>query len=327
MALPTLNWKFVGCTSAGANTVSGFLEAFYQLTQLEFYADGEERVPGVDCAWLWDKSPSVGAVTAVYGISPFAQSGSLGIRYILAGDGTSPTARLTPDTTVASNVVWLGMNRGTGVTYSSWSAAQPFGSGFSGFWKCFYQVTVPNSVFLWESQETTCVGIVTNTGNIQIAQFGALYDPLTATGVETDGRLYFMQTPGVNGIFSANFWLSNPNQAQGTWGNYNVTDGANHLGRFTPGATSVSGAIRLENFGGSSNIASSASGRAVLYPFHVCSVVSGSSPGSFVGQSRSAYLSAGVQSMAVHKTQDGATIGYGNAPSTFITQPGVLLKA
>lgn len=295
MALPTLNWKFVGARTGTAASLSAFMDAVYQLGQATTYADGTSRTPGTGSAWTWNRELSGPNTVAAYGTPPTAAS--FGMRYILAGDGVSaPTTLLTPDT-ANIGTVYMGMNRGTGA-YGTWSAAQPFTSGFSGYWRGFGGPfsSIPVA-YLYESQEA-CVIVLTNaTGAVQIGQFGALYDPLTASGVEADGRLYFLQTPGF-GVNLGATWLSASNGSAGTWGNHSITANQSHCGYFNPGLTTVTSCLRGVNF--AANPWLDFNGDLIQFPFYV---VNGT--GAFVGQARNAYVVRDYVCTSIIK--DGAT--------------------
>ena len=313
MALPTLNWKFVGSQRAVSTALTAFNAAMYQLGQSTLYADGTTRTPGSGSAWTWSRELSGPNTVAVYGTPPTAAS--FGMRYILAGDGVAaPATILAPDTAITTTV-YMGMNRGVGA-YGTWTAAQPFTSGFSGYWRGFGPFSVAPVIYLYESQEA-CVLVVTNaTGAVQIGQFGALFDPLTASGVEADGRLYVMQTPGFNVNLTAT-WLSSASSAAGAWGNHSTTATQSHCGYFSPGLTTVTTCSRGVNYTATPWL--SMGGNLVPLPFYV---VNGA--GAFVGEARNAYVVRDYMATAVVKS-GATTLGYATGYATTVVGDAVMV--
>jgi hypothetical protein len=51
MALPTLNWKYVGALNHVVSSINSALDAVYTLGTSVTYADGSPRVPGTGSAW------------------------------------------------------------------------------------------------------------------------------------------------------------------------------------------------------------------------------------------------------------------------------------
>ena len=242
MALPDLNWRFVGTRAfVGGNFVAG-LDAAYDLGIATVYADGTARVPGTGSAWTWAREQSAGTTVAAYGNPPV---NALSFRYIIAGTtGVSAPTMLTPDSWLASTVMY-GMQRNAGA-FTTWSSATPFtNAGFSGYWKGSRQFTTfaIDSVAMWESQEGCVIqyGLSSNGATSTIG-LGALIDPLSvnASNAESDGRLYMMFGSGSANATSAT-WASLASGAGGTWGAGGPSDGNNHSGVFAPGTAVMYG--------------------------------------------------------------------------------------
>ena len=81
MALPTLNWKYVGALNHTVSSINSALDAVYTLGTAVTYADGSVRVPGTGSAWTWNREIS-GVTVAAYGAPP---TNALGFRYIIGG--------------------------------------------------------------------------------------------------------------------------------------------------------------------------------------------------------------------------------------------------
>lgn len=246
MALTPLNWKYIGTATLASSTVPNMLDAIYTLGTATTYANGTTRTPGSNSAWTWARQQIAGTTEAAYGNPP---TNALGMRYIVGG--TTSTARaytlLTPDNATAVNLIVAGMNRGSG-TFGNWYDAQPFTSGFSGYWRTsrLFSSVSYDRVAMWESQEGCIVQmfVSSNAATTSIAAFGALIDPLsTAAGTaESDGRIYCMSTQGGTTNLSAT-WAGLGAADGGFFGHYALAHVA-HFGAFNNGATTVTGLVR-----------------------------------------------------------------------------------
>jgi hypothetical protein len=246
MALTPLNWKYVGTATLASSTVPNMLDAIYTLGTATTYANGTTRTPGSNSAWTWARQQISGTTEAAYGNPP---TNALGMRYILGG--TTSTARaytlLTPDTTTSVNCIVAGMNRGSGA-YGNWYDAQPFTSGFSGYWRAsrLFSAIAYDRVAMWESQEGCIIQmfIASSAASTSTLAIGALIDPLsTAAGTaESDGRIYCMSAQGSTTNMSAT-WASIGAADGGFLGHYTVNI-SSHFGAFNNGATTVTGLIR-----------------------------------------------------------------------------------
>lgn len=246
MALTPLNWKYIGTATLASSTVPNMLDAIYTLGTATTYANGTTRTPGSNSAWTWARQQIAGTTEAAYGNPP---TNALGMRYIVGG--TTSTARaytlLTPDNATAVNLIVAGMNRGSG-TFGNWYDAQPFTSGFSGYWRTsrLFSSVSYDRVAMWESQEGCIVQmfVSSNAATTSIAAFGALIDPLsTAAGTaESDGRIYCMSTQGGTTNLSAT-WAGLGPADGGFFGHYALAHVA-HFGAFNNGATTVTGLVR-----------------------------------------------------------------------------------
>lgn len=246
MPLAALNWKYVGTATLGSSFVNNMLDAIFTLGTATTYANGNTRTPGTASAWTWLRQQISGTTEAVYGNPP---TNALGMRYILGG--TISTARaysvLTPDTTTSTQVIVAGMNRGSGA-FGNWYDAQPFTSGFSGYWRSgrLFSAVAYDRVAMWESQEGCIIQMFQAASAVtsSIVTFGALIDPLSTTAGtgESDGRIYSMSVSGSTTNLSAT-WASIGAADGGFLGHYTV-NGAAHFGAFNNGATTVTGLIR-----------------------------------------------------------------------------------
>jgi len=241
MALTALNWKYVGITTVGASFVDQMMDAIHVLGTKTTYANGATRTPGTGSAWTWTRPTE-----AVYGNPP---TNALGMRYILGG--TNATVRayplLAPDTATATSILVAGMNRGSGA-FGNWYDAQPFTSGFSGYWRAsrLFSAVTYDRVAMWESQESCIIQMYnsTNAATSSIVTFGAIIDPLSSSaGVcESDGRIYSMSVQGSTTNLSAT-WAAIGAADGGLLGHYNVNATA-HFGAFNNGATTITQLIR-----------------------------------------------------------------------------------
>lgn len=316
MALPALTWKYVGAQSF-VSGIANSHDAVYALGTAVTYADGSARTPGSGSAWTWAREVS-GSTVAVYGNPP---TNALSMRYIIAGD-TSTTAYtfLTPDTTGTANIVVCGMNRSSGA-YTTWTNAQPFTSGFSGYWRGTraFATLAYDSVSMWESPEGCMLQYaVASTGVTSVVIFGAVIDPLnTAAGTcESDGRLY---------VFSGCGSASTPTSvflATATEGPFSHTasNTTAHCGIFSPGTTTVVPATRFGTWQPSGAFLA-LNGDIVRLPF---SYVNASN--AFLGQARSIYLIRDAQSR-LRWDNAGTPIGYIVGASINASQDCYLLTA
>lgn len=243
MALPDLNWRFVGTRAfVGGNLVAA-QDALYDLGIAVTYADGTARVPGTGSAWTWAREQSVGTTVACYGNPPV---NALAFRYIIGGTvGLSAPTVLTPDGAAIANCLYYGMQRNAGA-YTTWTSATPFtNAGFSGYWRATRTfATLMDSVSMWESQETCAIqwGLSSN-GSTSTTGFGALIDPLStnASNAESDGRLYMMFGSGSTSATSATWASLTGGSSGGSWGTGGSASGGNHSGVFAPGTAVMYG--------------------------------------------------------------------------------------
>jgi hypothetical protein len=243
MALTPLTWKFVG-TRTSASTIDAIIDAVYLLGTATTYANGTARTPGSGDAWTWAREQIAGVTEAAYGNPP---TNALGMRYIIGG---STTARaytfLTPETATLTNCVVAGMNRSSGA-YTSWYNAQPFTSGFSGYWRASRALTsmAYDRVSMWESAEGCVISFYTAAlaSSTSHLAMGALIDPMsTASGVaESDGRIYCMSTQGSTTNLNA-LWGNIQAADGGFFGHYNVNGGA-HFGAFNNALTTITAGL------------------------------------------------------------------------------------
>ena len=310
MALPDLNWYYVGARTFGYKpNVFGAVEAVWRLGNSAVYADGTARVPGVGSAWTWFNELSGSDVTATYGTPPI---NPLSMAYLIAGStaGVAPGSVganiLTPDTVYAANVVYYGMNRQAG-PFVSWTAANPFTAAntFSRYWRG--TAAIPGtygSVSMWECQEAVAVQYTSWAAGTSTVVMGALFDPLSyQTGIscETDGRLYYMFGTGSAFGMSAP-WLSGIGGSGevGVLGNHYAVANQFHAGYFLPGTNTISTTSRFGSLTPTASLLS-ANGAMPMIPWSIRDQTSG----NFLGQSRNFYMVR--DSTTQYEPRQGAT--------------------
>ena len=310
MALPDLNWRYVGTRTFASGNLVAALNAAYDLGIAVTYSDGTVRVPGTGSAWTWAREQSAGTTVAAYGNPP---TNTLGFRYIIGGStGAATPTMLTPET-YTTNLILYAMQRSAGA-YTTWTSATPFtNAGFSGYWRATrtFALLAYDVVSMWESQEGCALQwAATSDGSTSTVGFGALFDPLSvaATNAETDGRLYMMFGAGSNAATSTT-WASVSNGGpSSTWGAGAAAGGASHAGVFAPGtAVMLGGAGAQTNRFGTflqSTTFTSTSGALPLI-----NVVITSQTGGFLGQSRQWYITKN-QVSRVALNLGGTTVGW-----------------
>lgn len=294
MALPDLNWKFVGTRAIGYNlTMSNMLDGIWTLGTSLVYADGTSRI-GSPSAWSWGKQTTGSTVVAAYGSPPI---NPLEMRYIVGGSATAgalPVARIaSPDNgAFQTNTLYYGMNRQSGA-FVGWDQANPFtnAGGFSGYWAGIPAVGA-NSPFsyilMWESQEAVALQIISYLGDSCAIVMGALFDPLSyQTGIscETDGRLYYMYGSGTVTRMETD-WLSLTGATnEQVLGGHSGTANQYHGGYFLPGTNTLKTTARFGNLFPTDALLSM-NNNYPLIPFSALDSVSG----NFIGQSRNFYM-------------------------------------
>lgn len=299
MALSALNWKYVGVQSF-VSGIANSHDAVYTLGTAATYADGSARTPGSGSAWTWAREVS-GSTVAAYGTPP---TNALSMKYIIAGDTTTTAYTfLAPDTAGQANLVVCGMNRASGA-YTTWTNAQPFTSGFSGFWRGTraFSLVAYDSVSMWESQEACILQYSSAaTGVTSTLFFGAVIDPLnTAAGTcESDGRLYVFSGCGSGSTVSSVFLSTSTDGPFSHLG----TAQTQHCGIFSPGTTTVVPVNRFGTFQPSSTFIA-VNGDIVRLPFSFVN-----SSNNFIGQARSIYIVRDAQSR-LRWDNAGTVVGY-----------------
>jgi hypothetical protein len=322
MPLPALNWRFVGDLAFTPGSINAGLDGLYTLGTATTYADGTARTPGTGSAWTWNREVS-GVTVAAYGNPP---TNALNFRYIVGGTvGAVAYPILTPDAVTQVNTLVYGMNRSSGA-FTSWGNAQPFTSGFSSYWRAtraFSAVTY-DTVALWESQEGCVIqyGVI-STGAASSVQFGALFDPLSSAGAnsESDGRLYAMCGSG-SSTTTANNWLSSGNAM---FGEGSVTANDYHAGIFAPGTTVMFGGagVQTKRFGNFTVTTEYFSGSGDVPRVPLCVT---STAGAFLGQGRGIYITRDTMSRTT-LMNGAAPVGYIVSASLIAPQDAVLLGA
>jgi len=323
MPLPALNWRYVGQVAFSPSSINAGLDGLYSLGTATTYTDGTARTPGTGSAWTWNREVS-GVTVAVYGNPP---TNALGFRYILGGAvGAVAYPILTPDAVTQVNTLVYGMNRSSGA-FTTWSAAQPFTSGFSNYWRATrsFATVAYDTVALWESQEGCVIQFgVISTGAASSVQFGALFDPLSAAAAnsESDGRLYAMCGSGSSTTTVSN-WLNAGGNSM--FGEGSVTANDYHAGIFAPGTAVMFGGagVQTKRFG-TFNVTSdyaAADGSVPRVPLYAFSTA-----GAFLGQGRAIYIARDTMSRVTVRN-GAAAVGYVVSASLTAPQDAVLLGA
>ena len=323
MPLPALNWKFVGDLAFTPGSINSGLDGLFTLGTATTYADGTTRTPGTGSAWTWLREVS-GVTVAAYGNPP---TNALNFRYIIGGTvGAVAYPILTPDVATQVNTLVYGMNRSSGA-FTTWSAAQPFTSGFSNYWRATrsFATVAYDTVALWESQEGCVIQFgVISTGAASSVQFGALFDPLSAAAgnCESDGRLYAMCGSGSLTTTVSNWLNAGGNSMFGEGG---TAQNDYHAGIFAPGTAVMFGGagVQTKRFGTFSVTSdyAAADGSVPRVPLCVTSTA-----GAFLGQGRGIYIAR--DTMSYTTVRNGATpVGYIVSASLIAPQDAVLLGA
>ena len=323
MPLPALNWRFVGSLAFTPGSINAGLDALYTLGTATTYTDGTVRVPGTGSAWTWLREVS-GVTVAVYGNPP---TNALNFRYIIGGTvGAVAYPILTPDTVTQVNTLVYGMNRSSGA-FTSWGNAQPFTSGFSGYWRATraFSALAYDTVALWESQEGCVIqyGVIA-TGAASSVQFGALFDPLSsaAGNCESDGRLYSMCGSG-SLTTTVTSWLNATGNAM--FGEGSTSPNDYHAGIFAPGTAVMFGGAGVQT-GRFGNFAVTAAYDSLNDDVPRVPLCVTSTAGAFLGQGRGIYIARDTTSRTT--VMNGATpVGYIVSASLLAPQDGVLLGA
>lgn len=317
MALSSLTWKFVG-TQSFTSGIAASHDAVYTLGTATVYADGAARTPGSGSAWTWLRQQITGTTVAAYGVPP---TNALAMSYIIGGDAATTSYPLAaPDAAGQANTVVCGMNRASGA-FTTWAGAQPFTSGFSGYWRgtrSFGTIAYDN-VAMWESQEACILQYgLSSSGVTSVVAFGALLDPLsTDSGTcESDGRLYVLSGSG-SAVTISNTFLATTTEPPMS---YVGTSGNTHTGVFTPGTTTLIATSRLQALTVTSAFLS-LSGNIVRVP-----LVYTNTSGAFVGESRGFYVVRDAQSRLAWSNL-GVTLGYVLGASTSASADALLLPA
>lgn len=241
MALPTLNWRYVGRFVVGANVINTILDTLYTAGISATYYDGSARTPGASSAWTWSRYQNAGTTEAVYATPPLAAVSDL--RVIVAGQaviGKVPTMA-SPDTNVAAAPM-ISINKNSGA-FNAWENVAPFTSGqFFGYWRAGNATSsiTYSAVHYYECEEAVCIVFESSTQTCYASIAGAYLDPQSSDvlDAETNGRLYGLSVSGFNSALSTTH-LANPtfNAAGNAFLRSHSTGASNaHAGTFTVGA-------------------------------------------------------------------------------------------
>ncbi len=247
MALPDLNWKYVGRFVVSANVINTILDTLYAAGTSATYYDGSARTPGSGSAWTWQRYQNAGTTEAVYGTPPLAAVS--GLRVIVAGQaaiGKVPTMA-SPDTNTAACPL-VSINKGSGAFNSggvfpndAWANALPFTTGsFFGYWRCGNGTgTITYSaVHYYESEEAVLIAFESSTQTCYNVIAGCYIDPLSSDvlDAETDGRIYGMSTSGATNPMSTTSFSAATSSGPTFIRGHVTTANNGHSGTFTVGA-------------------------------------------------------------------------------------------
>lgn len=258
MALPTLNWRYVGRFVIGANVINTILDALYTAGTSATYYDGSARTPGAGSAWTWARYQNAGTTEAVYGTPPAAAIS--GLRVIYAGQaviGKVPTMA-SPDTNVAAAPM-AGINKNSGA-FNAWENAAPFTAGsWSGYWRCGNATgsITYSAVHYYESEEAVFVAFESSTQTCYTTIAGCYIDPQSSDvlDAETDGRIYGWATSGFTNPLNTTTFSQGTTGASGFLRAHSTTASAPHSATFTVGAGTL---VTATDGRGASNNASTA---------------------------------------------------------------------
>ncbi len=327
MPLATTNFRYVGVNAlaAGAPTINGLLDAVYALGQATTYASGAARTPGSASAWTWSREQLAGTTEAVYGAPP---TNALNMRYILGGATTVRAYTfLSPDTATVTNQIVGGMARGAGA-YTSWFNAQPFTSGFSGYWRVSRSVATVlyNRVYMWESQEQVVILFVeSSTGVSSGYAAGAWIDPMSTTsttGGESDGRVYLMSTTGGAVNMAATMWFEYFGANSTGLFTHGTANSAAHCGVFNIGTTTIVPVGRVLTPGGSAAFPAGWTSRSGEIPRLPMPMAQANS--TFWGMLRSCWYTRDAVSATTWRNV-GVDVGYVVGSSTIAAQDACVL--
>ena len=257
MALPTMQWKYVGLQAFGSNTVASVLDAIYTLGTKTAYANGDSRSPGSASAGTYSRFQASGVTEAVYAVPPTTTS--LAQKWIWAGSASSKSPPMaSPDTWTTGDLL-VSVNKNSGA-FNAWDNAAPFTSGeFFGYWKAWTPASAA-SVYMWECQEAVMVGIRRTNGNMLIHCLGAFLNPgsTESTDAESDERVYGVMTTGTTVVSTM---TGSTTTSTSFFGN-GTSSGNCHTGIFTPGGSTLkSGQRNLQIATANVNIPQTTSGR------------------------------------------------------------------
>ena len=319
MSLSALTYKYIGKFTAPASSTSGTMAALATAFSSTTYADGSSRVTGSGVAWTPYSQISTGTTIAV-SLTPVTST--LGHKIVYAGGSAGSPTMLSPDTysTLRVNV---GMCKNAG-SYTSWSDANPFGTGqFSGYTGCWTGTSI-SYIHAYESQDTVFVVAEGSTGNCLVNLAGGIIDPESTTSgtSESDGKIYGVLTSGYTAV--ANF----ANEALGTqtFLNHGGAQGDTHFYVMNFGASTTTTSRR---FNGAPNIALTAAslknavGEYARLPIYIENI---SATRTFFGRLREIFMFTNGSSVT-KLTVSGATSGYIIAASTATVGQTILLKA
>lgn len=327
MPLTTTNFRYVGVNAlaAGVPTIDGLINAVYALGQATTYASGAARTPGSGSAWTWSREQISGVTEAAYGAPP---TNALNFRYILGGSATARAYTfLSPDTGTLTNIVTVGMARNAGA-YTSWFNAQPFTSGFSGYWRASRAITTVqyDRVYMWESQEQCVVVFVeSSTGVSSGAAFGAWIDPMSTTsttGGESDGRVYLMCGTGSAVNMAATMWFEYFGSSNTGIFTHGTSSGAAHCGVFNIGTTTIVPVSRVLTPGGAAAFPAGWTSRSGEIPRLPMPMAQANS--TFWGMLRSVWYTRDAVSATTWRN-GGVDVGYVVGSSTTTAQDACVL--
>jgi len=249
MALPTVQWRYVG-SSAYTNAINSALDAVYTLGTKTTYYDGSSRTPGSGQASTWSRFQASGTTEAVYATP--VTSTALNARWIFAGSSSAKSPTMASPDTWVTNMLLASINKNSGA-FNAWDNAAPFTSGdFFGYWRVWPTSANAGSVHMFECEEAVMLWFVrASDGTSRFCCVGAFVNPFStdAADAETDERLYGVATGGGSANVS---FVSGTSTNNASWMGNGTSNGNAHTGVFDPGAATIRSIQRNTELGNTS---------------------------------------------------------------------------
>lgn len=245
MALPEVEWRYVGSTAYTNNIVSA-LDAIYTLGTSSTYYDGSTRTPGSGSAGTYTRYQDGGTTEAVHAVPPTTTA--LAQKWIWAGSSSSHSPTMASPDTWNTNTLLVSINKNSGA-YNAWDDAAPFTSGqFFGYWRMWNGSQGNGALHMFECEEAAIFAFArTSNGTVHMCAVGAFLNPYStdAADAESDERLYGVYTSGTS---SVGHMMGSSTSTTSFMGN-GTSNGQTHTAHFTPGAGTLHSIQRNTEYG------------------------------------------------------------------------------